>query len=46
MRKVTQQAVEAFMQGKRFKSGNTQVIPDNKSTALLLHGNQIAVLII
>lgn len=38
MRKVTQQAVEAFMNGYNFKSGNTEV----RNNAMYLHGNKIA----
>ena len=38
MRKVTQQAVAAFMNGYDFKSGNTMV-QDGK---MYLHGNKIA----
>ena len=43
MRKITKQAVEAFMNGKAFKSGNTEVSPGyNESFSMLLHGNLIA----
>ena len=47
MRKITQQAVEAFESGRSFKSGNTQVrvIPQNGGGSLVLlelHGNAIA----
>lgn len=38
MRKITTQAVNAFMQGKEFNGGNTKV----ERGALLLHGNKIA----
>jgi hypothetical protein len=38
MRKVTQQAVAAFMNGYNFKSGNTEV----RNNAMYLHGNKIA----
>lgn len=46
MRKVTQQASEAFMNALNFKSGNTQVIVKNwdkgLAVGLYLHGNLIA----
>lgn len=42
MRKITQQAIDAFMNGRAFKSGNTSVIADQSSSKLLLHGNMIA----
>jgi len=51
MRKITQQAVEAFEAGRAFKSGNTQVrvcptssfFPGSPSVVFLeLHGNVIA----
>ena len=47
MRKVTQQAVEAFESGRSFKSGNTQVrvLAQNGGGSLVLlelHGNAIA----
>ena len=47
MRKITQQAVEAFESVRSFKSGNTQgrVIPQTGGGALVLlelHGNAIA----
>ena len=38
MRKVTEQAVAAFMNGYNFKSGNTEV----RDSAMYLHGNKIA----
>ena len=38
MRKVTEQAVNAFMNNRDFKSGNTQVT----NGAMYLHGNKIA----
>ena len=38
MRKVTQQAVESFISGYDFKSGNTEV----RNNAMYLHGNKIA----
>ncbi len=44
MRLVTRQAVNAFMNGSKFKSGNTQVKKlDNGNTVMFLHGNTIAV---
>jgi hypothetical protein len=42
MRKVTKQAISAFMNGERFSMGNTAVIVLPNVTVLLLHGNEIA----
>jgi hypothetical protein len=42
MRKVTQQAIAAFTNGKNFKDGNTEVQSGDGITHLLLHGNAIA----
>ena len=46
MRKITEQAVKAFVNGDSFKSGNTMVEhliqPHMTSTHLYLHGNEIA----
>lgn len=44
MRKITAQAADAFIQGRPFKSGNTQVITADfaQSAQLKLHGNMIA----
>ena len=42
MRKITQQAVEAFPNGERFNKGNTSVIIDADTWKLCLHGNCIA----
>lgn len=42
MRKITQLAVDAFMRGENFKSGNTQVIASAAKTELYLHDNLIA----
>lgn len=44
MRKVTEQAVKAFMNGENFKSGNTEVRVGGggNTVALRLHGNMIA----
>lgn len=41
-RKITQQAVNAFMNAQEFKSSNTQVKVKPNVTTLLLHGNEIA----
>lgn len=43
MRKITQQAVDAFMTGYSFKSGNTKVISYGDLISLYLHGNLIAI---
>lgn len=49
MRKITQQAIDAFMGGHNFKSGNTRVViydkmygDTNPQIGLELHGNKIA----
>lgn len=45
MRKITQQAVEAFMSGYNFKNGNTEVVNEGLNFPLIhlkLHGNMIA----
>jgi len=42
MRKVTQQAVNAFNQGNDFKSSNTRVVATGNVVMMYLHGNQIA----
>lgn len=47
MRKVTREAVAAFLDDRKFQSGNTQVAfrpyrGDETVTMLLLHGNTIA----
>lgn len=42
MRKVTREAVSAFINGRAFKSGNTQVTVDGPKTTMRLHGNAIA----
>ena len=43
MRLITRYAYEAFMNNKRFKRGNTQVIiEDNGDVVMLLFGNKIA----
>lgn len=44
MRKVTQNAVNAFMKGQTFKSSNTEVEVLPNVTVLKLHGNAIAYL--
>ena len=41
-RKVTDQAVMAFLDGDKFKSGNTTVTKNGKYTELRLHNNVIA----
>lgn len=42
MRKITQQAVDALLNGKAFRLGNTQVIPGVLGTRMELHGHAIA----
>lgn len=43
MRKITQQAVNAFNENRNFKSGNTEVkVQYPAATYLYLHGNLIA----
>ena len=42
MRKITKQAVEAFLNDAKFNSGNTSVIVHDNGTELSLHGNTIA----
>ena len=42
MRKITQQAVNAFIAGRKFSSGNTTVVVYDNQVDLLLHGNRIA----
>jgi hypothetical protein len=42
MKKITQDAVNAFTNGKNFKRGNTQVIVSGDRVTLLLFGNAIA----
>jgi hypothetical protein len=42
MRKITQQAVNAFKQSKNFKSGATEVHQRIGGTELVLHGHIIA----
>jgi hypothetical protein len=44
MRKITQMACDAFINGRDFTLGNTHVYHDSKSgmTRMLLHGNLIA----
>ncbi len=46
MRKITQQAIAAFLNRERFEGGNTRVLtgmlPDNIGADLYLHGNLIA----
>jgi len=42
MRKITQNAIKAFIEKKSFKSGNTEVRDNNIKTEFYLHGNLIA----
>ncbi len=44
MRKITQQAIEAFYKGVDFKKDNTEVTVGNGTVDLYLHGNLIAML--
>jgi hypothetical protein len=45
-RKITEKAVSAFLNGKKFKQGNTAVFWDKESQQMVmeLHGNIIALL--
>ena len=43
MRKITRLAVDAFMSATPFKLSNTEVVVDETSSVLRLHGNTIAV---
>lgn len=42
VRKITQQAVNAFIAGQPFNSSNTSVVVDGNQVDMLLHGNRIA----
>ena len=42
MRKITQQAMAAFMGGKNFSQSNTRVEVEEESVYLILHGHKIA----
>ena len=42
MRKISSDAYEAFVNGKRFKSSNTEVRVEDGETAMYLFGNKIA----
>lgn len=42
MRKVTQNAINAFILNQNFSSSNTDVIVHSNGTELVLHGNCIA----
>ena len=42
MRKITQQAVNAFMNDQKFSQGNTTVYNHGQVTEMRLHGNLIA----
>lgn len=42
MRKITQQAVAAFQEGRDFSKSNTQVQVSGESVFMYLHGNNIA----
>lgn len=42
MRKITRDAVAAFMEGRPFKRGNTEVYICNGVAFMALHGNEIA----
>lgn len=43
MRKITRLAIEAFMSDTPFKQSNTEVVVDESTSDLLLHGRFIAV---
>lgn len=44
MRKITEDAIDAFYSRKRFKKANTEVYVGEFTTQLRLHGNTIAIL--
>lgn len=44
MRKITEDAIRAFIYGREFKRGNTEVRLYGKQRVLMLHGNPIATL--
>ena len=43
MRKITINSIEAFNSNENFKSSNTEVVTDNHTTFLKLHGSTIAI---
>jgi len=43
MRKITEESIKAFMDGKRFKKRNTEVCKGEFSTLLILFSNTIAI---
>lgn len=45
MKKISIDAARAFLMGKKFKRGNTEVRVSPNATEMFLHGNQIACLI-
>jgi hypothetical protein len=46
MRKITQEAVKAFLEGQVFHKDNTQIKCDKYNITMQLHGNPIAITII
>lgn len=42
MRKITENAVNAFFAGRNWASGNTIVQADGRQVSMFLHGNKIA----
>lgn len=42
MRKITQNAINAFLSGKNFSGGNTCVQCSSHTVTMFLHGNDIA----
>lgn len=44
MRKITEEAIKAFYNKKRFKKQNTEVYVAEFTTLLILHGHTIAIL--
>ena len=44
MRKITRDAVDAFMRHESFKRSNTQVVVHSSNTCLYLHGILIAII--
>ena len=43
MRKITQQAIQAFNNNENFKQGNTRVEVTDSNTYLILHNTKIAI---
>jgi nuclear transport factor 2 (NTF2) superfamily protein len=43
MRKITEEAVKAFFEGRNFKKSNTSVVKSEDEVLFKLHGNVIAI---